>query len=323
MSNQNIFKNAAEILYKDEKKKKKEKELRNSLISELGDEIEPKHILYSSNEELMKMKDEKNKKNKDIPTSLTDNSVSNENNNVLKGGISHTKINQIEPKDKKFENEVKAYEFGINNTGKIGIIGKSIRNLAGPDAAGMLNIAEGKEDSNYTKNSTKLLNINDNNLYDYKNGEIKKFKEHIENKVQEQLKDFGYNLNEIEGRIYHDNSAPIKRIKNDDSFKEALIKNKDKILNGENFTTRFKKKSLIKTSNLHNAFGSVDFLNSGMDNDGNLHLYMFDTYDFNANEGPLVEAGRRQMLKGNLKGNFSIHDIVLTKDELDKIWNKK
>ena len=138
----------------------------------------------------------------------------------------------------------------------------------------MLNIAQGNEDSNYTKNSTKLLNINDNNLYDYKNGEIKKFKEHIENKVQEQFKDFGYNLNEIEGRIYHDNSAPIKRIKNDDGFKEALIKK-------------------------------------------------FDTYDFNANEGPLVEAGRRQMLKGNLKGNFSIHDIVLTKDELDKIWNKK
>ena len=63
MSNQNIFKNAAEILYKDEKKKKKEKELRNSLISELGDEIEPKHVLYASNEELMKIKDEKNKKN--------------------------------------------------------------------------------------------------------------------------------------------------------------------------------------------------------------------------------------------------------------------
>ena len=29
------------------------------------------------------------------------------------------------------------------------------------------------------------------------------------------------------------------------------------------------------------------------------------------------------MLKGNLKGNFSIHDIVLTKDELDKKKKKK
>ena len=26
---------------------------------------------------------------------------------------------------------------------------------------------------------------------------------------------------------------------------------------------------------------------------------------------------------GNLKGYFTIHDIIITKDELDKIWNKK
>ena len=167
-----------------------------------------------------------------------------------------------------------------------------------------------------------MLNINDNNLYDYKNGEIKKFKEHIENKVQEQFKDFGYNLNEIEGRIYHDNSAPIKRIKNDDNFKEALIKNKENILNGKNFTKRFTNYENRKKSNLHNAFGSVDFLNSGIDKQGNLHLYMFDTYDFNKGENAIVEAGRRQMLKENLKGYFTIHDIIITKDELDKIWNK-
>ncbi len=72
----------------------------------------------------------------------------------------------------------------------------------------------------------------------------------------------------------------------------------------------------------HNAFGSVDFLNSGIDKQGNLHLYMFDTYDFNKGENAIVEAGRRQMLKGNLKGYFTIHDIIITKDELDKIWNK-
>ena len=78
MSNQNIFKNAAEILYKDEKKKKKEKELRNSLINELGHEIEPKHILYSSNEELMKMKDEKNKKNNNSKVPLPGNNSDKE-----------------------------------------------------------------------------------------------------------------------------------------------------------------------------------------------------------------------------------------------------
>jgi hypothetical protein len=38
---------------------------------------------------------------------------------------------------------------------------------------------------------------------------------------------------------------------------------------------------------------------------------MFDTYDFNKGENAKVEAGRRQMLKGNLKGFFSIHEIVI------------
>ena len=139
----------------------------------------------------------------------------------------------------------------------------------------------------------------------------------IVKKGEKILKNYGFEASRF--RLHND----IARIEIENKDILGFLEKKDKILNGENFTTRFKKKSLIKTSNLHNAFGSVDFLNSGMDNDGNLHLYMFDTYDFNANEGPLVEAGRRQMLKGNLKGNFSICDIVLTKDELDKIWKKK
>ena len=46
---------------------------------------------------------------------------------------------------------------------------------------------------------------------------------------------------------------------------------------------------------------------------------MFDTYDFNKNESnPKVEAGRRQMLKGNLKPFFTIHEIILSKEEMKK-----
>lgn len=40
------------------KKEEEEKDLRNSLLNELDDKIEPKHILYSSNEDLIKMKKE-------------------------------------------------------------------------------------------------------------------------------------------------------------------------------------------------------------------------------------------------------------------------
>ena len=47
---------------------------------------------------------------------------------------------------------------------------------------------------------------------------------------------------------------------------------------------------------------------------------MFDTYDFNKDENnPKVEAGRRQMLKGNLKPFFTIHEITIQKNEADKI----
>ena len=70
---------------------------------------------------------------------------------------------------------------------------------------------------------------------------------------------------------------------------------------------------------MHNAYGKVDFLNSGIDNQGNLHLYMFDTYDFNKNEpNPKIEAGRRQMLKENLKPFFTIHEIIIPKEDYGK-----
>lgn len=112
MSNQNIFKNAAEILYKDEKKKKKEKELRNSLISELGDEIEPKHVLYSSNEELTKMKEEKNKKDNNSKVPLPGNN-SDEELYFLKNNSEINKTNENDKKETP-RNDIKEGEIEIN-----------------------------------------------------------------------------------------------------------------------------------------------------------------------------------------------------------------
>ena len=70
---------------------------------------------------------------------------------------------------------------------------------------------------------------------------------------------------------------------------------------------------------MHNAYGKVDFLNSGIDNQGNLHLYMFDTYDFNKKGNFLIQAGREEMLKGNLKPFFTINDIMIPKDKINEI----
>jgi len=294
--------NPAEILYGEKTKKEKIKNKRRSeLLNKLGNSLTPAQTLYSSNEDLEKMANENLQK-------------------PLKGGLSDTKTDNLETNNKKFEKDVKSMEGKIKKS-KWMLVGKAGATVkGGPDAAGMLNLAENKKLPIYTKDSTKLMNINDRKLNEYDGGRLIKFKSHIEDKVLNQFKDFGYNLNSIEGRIFHNNSAATKRIKESDDFKEALIQNKENILKGESFTKRFTNYGNNKQSNLHNAFGSVDFLNSGIDKQGNLHLYMFDTYDFNKGENAKVEAGRRQMLKGNLKGYFTLHDIIMTKQELNEIW---
>ena len=76
-----------------------------------------------------------------------------------------------------------------------------------------------------------------------------------------------------------------------------------------------------KQSNLHYAIGHYDLQNGYVDKQGNLHIKLYDTYDFNKNDmTPLNQAGKNQMLKGNLIPYFTIHDIIIFKNELDKIW---
>ena len=80
-------------------------------------------------------------------------------------------------------------------------------------------------------------------------------------------------------------------------------------------------KGVLVNSNLKNAIGAADFKHSYLDKQGNLHIKMYDTYDFNKNAtDALNKAGRREMEKGNLKPYFSIHDIIISKDKLDEIW---
>ncbi len=60
---QNFLELAAKSLYEEQRKKEEEeKNLRNSLLNELGEKLTPAQTLYSSNEELMKMRDEMNAK---------------------------------------------------------------------------------------------------------------------------------------------------------------------------------------------------------------------------------------------------------------------
>lgn len=47
---------------------------------------------------------------------------------------------------------------------------------------------------------------------------------------------------------------------------------------------------------------------------------IYDTYDFNEGENGLVKAGRHHMQQGSLKPFFTIHDIIIYKEELELIW---
>ena len=59
----------------------------------------------------------------------------------------------------------------------------------GSDAAGMLNLAEEKFIPLYMKDTIKLKNIND--IANMSSG-LSKFKQHMEDKINEQFKDFNY-----------------------------------------------------------------------------------------------------------------------------------
>ncbi len=56
MQNQNVFENAAKILYEDSIKQQKINKLRNKLIKELGNNLSPAQILYSSISELLTLR---------------------------------------------------------------------------------------------------------------------------------------------------------------------------------------------------------------------------------------------------------------------------
>ena len=69
-----------------------------------------------------------------------------------------------------------------------------------------------------------------------------------------------------------------------------IINHKDEIIKKGEFSAEFKKHGLIGLgidNNFHNAIGKADFRNIYQDKEGNLHIKMYDTYDFNKDENEL------------------------------------
>ncbi len=192
--------------------------------------------------------------------------------------------------------------------------------ISGPDTAGMLDLAHGEENMNnsdYIKDTVKLKN--------YEDPKIKQYQEYFKEKIENQFRDYGYNSKDIKGYFFNNNSEPSQRIVQNKDFRNYIKENYNELLK-ENITSiSFPKHGpvgILKNNNFKNALGKADIKFEEVDKQRNLHLKIFDTYDFNKEAKDFLnKAGREEMLKGNLKPYFTIHDIIITKDELDKIRN--
>lgn len=131
-----------------------------------------------------------------------------------------------------------------------------------------------------TYKSTEEL-IKDKNLY--------RFKDDIKNKIKSQ-----FQKNDVLGVYLHENSIVSKAIENSQEFKEFLQNNINDIKTNESIkqTSIAFKKEL--SPDLYHAFGKVQVLESKIDNINNcITTYILDTYDFNPNEGGIIEMARK------------------------------
>lgn len=203
----------------------------------------------------------------------------------------------------------------FNNFIKLGV---------GKETAGMLDIAHGDKmtDKGYLKDSIELKNYNDSF--------VESDRQYLKNKIEKQFEDYDYDAKNIKGYYFKNTSEPSKRISQNEDFKNLLRENKGAILKNENFSARFKKHGehgILNDNDLKNAIGAFDVRNVRFDKEGNLHLKIYDTYDFNKNAPDFLnKAGRHEMEAGYLKPYFSIHDIIINKNEINDIlkeWKVK
>ena len=191
------------------------------------------------------------------------------------------------------------------------------KDFSGKDTAGMLDLSYGNNmiDRSYIKDVKHIDNFND--------PKVASDREYLKKKVSDQFKDYNFDINKIKGYNFPENSEQSQRIAQSKDFIEILKKKKEEILEKGETSGTFEKHGFVGVllnSNLHNAIGSFDIRHAHFDKDGNLHLKIYDTYDFNAGENGLVRAGREEMKDKNLNPYFTIHDIMIPKKKVNEIF---
>lgn len=306
----NLFKLKAEVfdtdiempkdtLYKKDKleqeQKAKENSYRNKLLNVLGKLATPADALYGSIKKLEKK--------------IVENGLGGKLDKI-KGGISTIGGAVAKPFYKK------GAELAIGKMYKLGGY-QYAKNVYGKDTTGMLDMShQERMDFEYTKDAIELKNFDDERVASDKKYLVEKLNSQFNNEYAKIT-----NIENIKGYFFKNSSEPSRRISNDPDFRKVIRDNKDDILSGKLVSMEFPLYKDNKKSNLHYAFGHVDIRNGYIDNEGNLHIKVYDTYDFNKkNMTTLNQAGYNQMIKGNLKPYFTIHDIIIPRNVIDTLW---
>lgn len=124
---------AKDILYRDEKKLKEEKEYRNSLLGELKDKLTPAQILYSSTDKLENIKNELNFKNKNKSNENLINYDDIENDKTLS---KQEKIEKLKERKTSIDKEI-TKQGNIEKGKKIGLGALEIGAMALPQTKAM------------------------------------------------------------------------------------------------------------------------------------------------------------------------------------------
>lgn len=187
------------------------------------------------------------------------------------------------------------------------------KTIIGKNAAGMLDLAHPKMNNpNYVKDTIKLNNYNDK--------WISKYQEYLRNKIEEQFKSYdNINPEEVDGYYFKSNSNPSQELAQTKVIKEFIKQNKQDIIDGILFKDKQTISVVFPTGDWYYSIDRADIIDCYFDNNDDLHIILADTYDFNGGESKLIEAAKKAMQRGELNGKFIIWDILIEKNDFDKI----
>ncbi len=201
-------------------------------------------------------------------------------------------------KYKRSKSALAIFTLGINFVGTL---------LFMHDAAELWNIAEKKVPPNHEY-------IRKNGKYYASISELKdpQLEKKVTQKIQKQMQ-----KNDSKGIVFNSNSSLAKKIQNSAKFKNFIRENKSTLIANKKLKDNSFGFHPIQTPNLFSALHNVDLIDIHLDDKGDLHLKVLDTYDFNKNDpNKLVKAARHYQDKELIETYYTITELHIPQ----KVW---